>query len=156
MHKIGCNILLFTGISFIVIGIYAVLFNNTSLFFIINRIMDPNFWGNEILSKGTLNFKIYTWDFLGMFHIIWGVNLFYIVKYGLMKKKEKWAWRCIVIQMIVWLFVVVYFTLSIKRNTFFPVTIFYAVLFIIPLIMTKDVLKIRDIGNNNDQCKDKL
>jgi hypothetical protein len=151
MYKTGCNILMITGISFIIIGIYAIFFNNTSLFFIINWIMDPNFWGNEILSKGTLNFKIFTWDFLGMFHIIWGVNLFYIVKYGLMEKKEPWTWRCIVLQVIVWLFVVAYFTLSIKRNTFFLVTFFYAVLFIIPLIMTKDVLKMRNMGNNNDQ-----
>ena len=94
-YELGCKILTATGIIFIVIGIYAVFFNNTSLFSVINWIMDPNFWEeNEILSNGTLNFKIFTWDFLGMFHIIWGVNIFYIVRYGL-KKKEAWAWNCI-------------------------------------------------------------
>jgi hypothetical protein len=111
--------------------------------------MNPLFWGNEALSKGTLNFKIFTWDLLGMFHIIWGVNLFFIVKYGLMTKKEAWAWRCIVIQVAVWLLVIAYFTFSIGRNTYYPVTIFFAALFIIPLIMTKDVLKKRETGNNS-------
>jgi hypothetical protein len=156
MYKTGCRILMINGILFIVIGLYSVLFNNTSLFSIINWIMDPNFWGNEKLSNGTLNFKIFTWDFLGMFHIIWGINIFYIVRYNLMEKKEAWAWRCLVIQVIVWLFVVVYFTMSIKHNSFFPVTIFFAVLFIIPLLMTIEVLKKRDSGNNNVQSKNKL
>jgi hypothetical protein len=50
--------------------------------------MDPNFWENETLSNGTLKFKIFTWDLLGMFHIIWGVNIIFIVKYSLMKKKK--------------------------------------------------------------------
>jgi hypothetical protein len=141
MYKIGCNILIINAIVFIILGIYAVLFNNSSLFSIINWIMDPNFWDNERLSNGTMKFKIFTWDLLGMFHIIWGINIFYIVKYSL-KKKEAWSWRCLFIQVVVWLLVIAYFTLSIKRNTFIPVTIFLAILFVIPLIMTKDVLKI--------------
>jgi hypothetical protein len=131
------------GITFIILGIYAIFFNNTPLFSVINWLMDPNFWGNETLSNGTLNFKVFTWDFLGMFHVIWGVNIFYTVRHSLMKKKEAWAWKCILISVITWLLVVVYFTLTIKVNTFMPVTIFLAVLFIIPLIMTKDVVNIK-------------
>ena len=148
-YELGCKILTATGIIFIVIGIYAVFFNNTPLFSVINWIMDPNFWEeNEILSNGTLNFKIFTWDFLGMFHIIWGVNIFYIVKYGL-KRKEAWAWHCIFISVMTWLLVDVYFTLTTKHSTFIPITIFFAALFIIPLIMTKDVLMIKDVGNSD-------
>jgi hypothetical protein len=145
MYKFGSKILLIIAIVFIILGIYSVLFNNTPLFFVINRIMDPHFGGNEMLSNDALYFKTFSWDFLGMFHVIWGVNLFSIVKHGLMKK-EPWAWRCIVVSVIVWLFVDVYFTLSIKRNTFFFVTVFFAVLFIIPLIMTKSVLKEKGFG----------
>ena len=85
MYRTGTKILLFNGILYFVIGIYAVFFNNTSLFYPINWIMDPGFFGNEILSQSTLNFKIFTWDFLGMFHIIWGVNIFCITRYGLIK-----------------------------------------------------------------------
>jgi len=149
-HEIGCKILMINGLLFIAIGIYAILFNNTSLFFIINWIMDPNFWGeNEILSNGTLNFKIFTWDFLGMFHIIWGINIFYIVRYSLIEKKEAWAWKCIAISVFTWLLVDAYFILSMKLYAiaFNPVTVFFVILFIIPLIMTKDVLKIRDMDN---------
>jgi hypothetical protein len=148
MHNIGCKLLMINGFLLMLLGFYAVFFNNTPFFYIINWLMDPLFWGNEPLSKGTVNFKIFTWDLLGMFHIIWGVNLFFIVKYGLMTKKEVWAWRCIVIQVVTWLFVIAYFTLSIGQNTYYPVTIFFAALFIIPLIMTKDVLKKRETGNN--------
>lgn len=148
-YDIGCKILLFNGILFIVIGIYAVFFNNTPLFTPITWIMDRNFWGNEVLSKGTIDFKIFTWDFLGMFHVIWGVNIFYIVKYSLMKKKEAWAWHCILISLIIWLVVDVYFSFTVKHNSFLLVTIFLALLFIIPLIMTKDVLKLKDKDNNN-------
>ena len=139
-YEIGCKILMGTGIIFILIGIYAVLFNNTP-FYIIDWIMDPSFWGNETLSKGTLDFKIFTWDFLGMFHIIWGVNIFYVVKYGLMKRKEAWAWKCIAISVVTWLLVDVYFTFTVKHNSFLLVTIFFAALFIIPLII--DIISIK-------------
>lgn len=150
MFKIGCKILMITAVILILLGIYAVLFNNTSLFSIINWIMDPNFWENEILSNGTLKFKIFTWDLLGMFHIIWGVNILFIVNYSLMNKKEAWAWKCLLIQVIVWLLVIAYFTVTIHRNTYFPVTFFFAVLFIVPLLMTKEVLMPKVINKIND------
>jgi hypothetical protein len=146
-HDIGCKILMTTGFILIAAGIYGVVFNNTPLFSIINRLMDPMFWGaSEALSNGSLKFKIFTWDFLGMLHIIWGVHIVYIVKYGLMKK-EAWAWKCTLISVITLLLVDMYLTMSIKQNTFIPVTIFFAALFIVPLIMTKGVLRKIDIRN---------
>ena len=89
-----------------------------------------------------------------MFHIIWGVNIIFIVKYSLMKKKEAWAWKCLLVQVIVWLLVTAYFTVTIQRNTYLPVTFFFAVLFIVPLVMTKDVLKIKDLDKGEDQSTD--
>lgn len=142
MYKIGSRILMINGIVFIIIGLYAVFCNNTFLFSVINHMMDPNFWGkNEVLSKGTLNFKIFTWDFLGMLHIMWGICIFYIAKYGLIKKKEAWAWRCIFASVMAWLLIDVYFSITVKRNSFLLVTVFLAALFIIPLIMSKDALR---------------
>lgn len=141
MYRVGCKILMFTGIVFIVLGIYSVLFNNTSLFSIINWIMDPNFWGNEELSEGTLRFKIFTWDFLGMFHIIWGVNILYVVKHGLLKRKESWAWKSLFISVMTLILVDIHFTLTIQRNSFIAVTVFFSALFFIPLFMTREVLK---------------
>ena len=145
MYKAGCRILTFTGILLIVIGAYAVLFNNSPWFSPINKLMDPNFWENETLSQGTLNFKIFTWDFLGMLHIIWGVNLFYVVRYGLEKRKA-WAWKCIMVSALTLLLVDVDFTLTIQRNTFILITAFFAVLFLGPLMMTKDALKTKQAG----------
>jgi hypothetical protein len=113
------------------------------MFWIINQIMDPNFGSNETPTKGSLDFKIFAWDFLGMFHCIWGINIFLVSKYGLLKGKEKWAWACIAISVIVWLLVDIFFTLTIGRNSFFAITIFLAVLFIVPLVMTKEVLRTR-------------
>ena len=145
MYQTGCRILTFAGILLIVLGIYAVLFSSTPLFAPINQIMDANFWENETLSKGTLDFKIFTWDFLGMLHIIWGVNLFYVVRHGL-EKKDAWAWKCILISALTLIIVDVVFTLTIQRNTFIPITVFFAVLFLGPLMMTKDVLKAGRLG----------
>ena len=138
-YELGCKILIITSFLFIAIGIYGVLFNNTSLFTIINWIMDTN-WDSEIPSKSILDFKIFAWDFIGMFHIIWGINIYFVVKYGLINRKEAWAWKCILISVITWLVVDIYYTLTINRNTFILVTIFFALLFLIPLIMTKEVL----------------
>jgi hypothetical protein len=144
MYKTGCRILMFTGILLIVLGAYAVLFDNSPWFSPINKLMDPNFWENETLSNGTLNFKIFTWDFLGMLHIIWGVNLFYVVRYGLMKK-EAWAWKCILISAITLILVDVDFTLTNHRNTFILITAFFAAIFLIPLMMTREALMAKPV-----------
>lgn len=141
MHKFGCNILMFNGIVLILIGIFSVLLNNTKMFSVVNWIMDPNFWGNEVQSHGTLKFKVFTWDYLGMFHIIWGVNIFYIVKYNLMTKKEAWAWKSIAISVATWLFVDLIFTFTNRRNTFlFASILSIFIFFIIPLYLTKNAL----------------
>jgi hypothetical protein len=148
MYTIACRVLIFDSIALIALGIYSILFNNTSLFSIINWIMDPNFWGNETLSSGTQKFKVFTWDYLGMFHTIWGLNIYYIVKYGLMKKREEWAWRSIAITVVVWLLVDVIFTLTIKRNTFLVGSIVSAIIFfILPLVIIKKGLKAQSSEN---------
>lgn len=138
-YEIGCKLLIITSFLFIAIGIYGVIFNNTSFFYIINWIMDTN-WESDTISKSIFNFKIFAWDFMGMFHIIWGINIYYVVKFGLIKRKESWAWRCILISVITWLVVDIYYTITIKQNSFVLVTILFAILFLIPLIMTKEVL----------------
>ena len=157
MYKIACRILTFDAIALIVLGIYSVLFNNTSLFSIIDWIMNPNFWGNELVSSGTQKFKVFTWDYLGMFHIIWGVNILYTVKYGLEKNKEVWALRCITISVAVWLLVDIIFTLEIKHNTFLVGSVISAIcFFIFPLVIISKTLKTNDNSklkqeNRNEQ-----
>jgi hypothetical protein len=140
MIKVGCKILMANGILFIILGLYAVFFNNTPLFSIINWLMDPGFFGNEKLSNGIVNLKTFTWIFLGMLHIIWGVNLLFTVRYGLMKK-EAWAWRCIFVSVVSWLLIVAYYTIVAHQNNFILVTFVLAILFIVPLIMTREVLE---------------
>jgi len=138
-YDLGCRLFIITGYIFILTGIYSVLFNNTSLFSIINWIMDSN-WEIENISRSILNFKIFTWDFMGMLHIIWGINIYFVSKYGLKKHKESWAWKCILLSVIIWLLVVIKYTITVKHITFIPITFFYFLLFLIPLIMTKEVL----------------
>ena len=140
--------MIITGYIFMLTGIYSILFNNTSLFSIIDWIMDSD-WNADHVSKSILNFKVFTWDFLGMMHIIWGVNIYFVTKYGLKKHRESWAWKSILISVIIWLLVVIKYTLIVKHFTFIPITLFYLLLFLIPLIMTKDVLK------NNDKISKK-
>lgn len=148
MYKIACRILLFDAIALIVLGVYSILFNNTSMFTPIDWIMDPNFWNNEILSRGTQKFKMFTWDYLGMLHIIWGINIFYIVKYGLIKKKEIWALRSLVISVAVWQAVGLIFAFKMGKSTFLLGAIVSAIcLFIIPIIVINNGLKIMREGN---------
>jgi hypothetical protein len=112
--------------------------------------MDPNFWENEILSSGTQKFKVFTWDYLGMFHVIWGVNIYFVVKYGLLKYREAWAWKSIAISVAVWMFVDVIFTFTIKQNTFLIGSIVSCcIFFILPLHLTKEVLKHNNVNEFN-------
>lgn len=80
IHKIGCHTLLFIGVLFVGIGIYAVLFNNNPLFVIMDTFAT-------------------------------------------------------------WLAVDAVFTIAVGQNRFLPITLFFAVLFLVPLAMTGGVLK---------------
>jgi len=142
-YYLGCKILLAAGILYIVIGVFMVLFNQSPIFSILDSLINPLFWDNQHLSQGTLNFKVFTWSFLGMFHIIWGTNIWYVTIYGLLKKKEAWAWRSIFITMVVWLTIDLYFSLSMKLYiiAFNPATGFFILFMLVPLVLTKKVLK---------------
>jgi hypothetical protein len=138
--EIGCKIFMAISVIFAAIGILMIFFNNTPFFSIANSMVDPLFWKNETPSIATLNFKMLFWTFTGMFHIIWGSYLFFVVQYGLMKK-ESWAWIAIFSSVIIWLFVDLYFSVSmgLYAISFNPGTIFFMILFVLPLILTKDV-----------------
>lgn len=90
-HNLGCKILMIIGILLFLIGINFVLFSDTKLFSIINNFMEPTFIGKEIISSATKKYIAFLWKYIGLLHCIWGIFLFSVVKYALMKK-EKWAW----------------------------------------------------------------
>ncbi|OHD30880.1 MAG: hypothetical protein A2086_06320 [Spirochaetes bacterium GWD1_27_9] len=138
-YNAGCKVLMTIAILFFFIGLFIVFFNNTPLFSIINKLIDPIFWTNEIISNGTLRYKSFSWGYIGMLNAIWGLYLYFIVKFALMKR-EKWAWMCIAVSIIIWFILDTWF--SISNDLYFNVivNILFMVSFIIPLILTRKIL----------------
>jgi hypothetical protein len=142
MFKAGCRFLMINGIVFIAIGFFLAFFNATPLFRIFLWLLDPVFNGFRNFSDDAMNFQHLAWTFIGMFHIIWGIFIVFTVRFSLLTK-ETWAWISIGLSIFTWLSIDLYFSLSTKMYliSFNPMTAFFAMIFIIPLFMTKDVLR---------------
>lgn len=91
------------SLAFIVFGLAIALLNNTPLFDLFNRQVDPVFWGSEAVSHEVLVFRGWIYGIAGSAIASWGVFLAYIINYPL-RRREKWAWNCLVLGMLTWYF----------------------------------------------------
>jgi hypothetical protein len=89
------------SLAFIVFGLALALFNGTPMFDLLNRQVDPAFWGTEEIPMETLVFQRWIYGVAGATMSSWGVLLAYIIYYPL-RRREKWAWNCLAIGMLAW------------------------------------------------------
>ncbi len=77
------------------------LLSGTSLFELFNRQIDPAFWGAKAVEDGAKEFQRWIYGVWGATVAGWGVSLAFVTHYSF-RAKEKWAWRCMVIGLLVW------------------------------------------------------
>lgn len=142
MFKAGCRFLFVDGIAFVAIGFFLAFFNATPAFGIFQWILGPLFHGFRDFSEDAMAFQHLAWTFIGMFHVVWGIFIAFTARFAL-EKKAVWAWVSICLSIVAWLTVDLYFSLSTGMYTisFNPMTAFFAAIFILPLLMTKEALK---------------
>ncbi|MGQ9714596.1 MAG: hypothetical protein ACUVST_07535 [Anaerolineae bacterium] len=128
--------LLAVGLIITVFGIAMALLSGTPLFDSLNRQVDPAFWCVNAVDHVAKRFQQWIYGTWGATIAGWGIFATYIAHYPF-KKKERWAWHCIVFGLVVWFmldtslsyFYQVYFNVALNTGLF--------VLAMLPMVFTR-------------------
>ena len=93
--------LLVVDIGIVVFGIMMALLSGTPLFRSFNRQIDPAFWGANPVADEAQAFQKWIYGVWGATVAGWGVFLTFVARFPF-GKKEKWAWQCLVVGLLVW------------------------------------------------------
>ncbi|MDR1954548.1 MAG: hypothetical protein LBP82_01180 [Candidatus Methanoplasma sp.] len=124
-------------IAFALFGLFIALFNQTPVFDILfNDQIDPVFFGSAALTPEMMLFRQWTYGVLGATCVFAGILMFFIVD-NAYRKKERWAWYCIVLGLTGWFVIdgAVSLYFSVYFNAAFNIVLLTAAL--VPLIFTK-------------------
>jgi hypothetical protein len=89
------------SIIIVAFGLGMALLNGTPVFDLLNRQVDPAFWGAQPLPAQALAFRGWAYGVLGATMAGWGV-FFVFLAYVPFRRKEKWAWYCFAAGLLVW------------------------------------------------------
>jgi hypothetical protein len=93
--------LLVVGIGVSAFGIMMAKLSGTTWFELFNRQIDPAFWGANVVGDGAREFQKWIYGVWGATIAGWGIFLAFIAHYPF-AKKEKWAWNCLVVGLLLW------------------------------------------------------
>lgn len=89
------------GIIIVIFGILMALVSGTPLFDLFNRQIDPAFWGTNSVGDAAQQFQQWIYGVWGATIAGWGIFVTYVARYPF-NKKERWAWNCLVLGLLVW------------------------------------------------------
>jgi hypothetical protein len=89
------------SVVIVAFGLGMVVLNGTPLFDLLNRQVDPVFWGNEPLPAAMLTFRGWVYGVLGATMAGWGVFFGFLAQVPF-QRQERWAWNCLALGMLVW------------------------------------------------------
>jgi hypothetical protein len=85
----------------IAFGLGMAVLNSTPLFDLLNRQVDPIFWGAQSLPQEALAFRGWAYGVLGATMAGWGVFIAFLAQ-SPFRRRERWAWNCTALGMLVW------------------------------------------------------
>ena len=117
-------------------GILLAFFNRTILFESFNSRIDPVFWGGVDVPQNAVAFQRWINGVLGGVVAECGIFLSFVAFYPF-RRKEKWAWNCVLAALFIWFFIDAPISLYFKVyfNVLFNLVLFIAIL--LPLIFTR-------------------
>ena len=83
------------------LGVMMAFSSGTSVFEIIDRQVNPAFWIDKPMDDSTRRFQQWVYGVWGATIAGWGIVLTYLVRYPF-TKKERWAWKSLVLGVMVW------------------------------------------------------
>jgi len=128
--------LFIVGLLVSIFGIILAFFGGTALFKVFDNQINPVFWGTNEIEEATKAFQRWNYGVVGAAMASWGVFVAFIAHYPL-RLREKWAWNCLFVGLLVWFIIDTYITLKFQVyfNGVFNLGLFALVL--IPLIFTR-------------------
>jgi hypothetical protein len=125
--------LLAVGLLIITFGLALSFFSQSPLFdFLFNNQVNPAFWSTATISDPIKMFQQWIYGVSGATVAGWGVFITFMAHIPF-KRKEPWAWYCIILGMFVW------FTVDTSISIYFKVYINAAlniVLFVLVMLPT--------------------
>jgi hypothetical protein len=124
------------GIVIAVFGVLMAILSGTPLFDLFNRQIDPAFWGAGAVGDPAIRFQQWIYGVWGATVAGWGIFLTFVARYPF-AKKERWAWNCVVLGLLVWF--ILDTTLSFYYQVYFNVA-FNAGLLVLtmaPMVFTR-------------------
>jgi hypothetical protein len=124
------------GLGIAVFGILMAFLSGTPIFDLFNRQIDPAFWGGGSSLESIRPFQQWVYGIWGATIAGWGVFVTFIAHYPF-RNKEKWAWNCLVLGILVWF--VLDTALSAFHKVYFNVAFNTALLILagLPAVFTK-------------------
>jgi hypothetical protein len=128
--------LLVVSVVISVFGIMIVLLSGTPLFDMFNRQINPVFWSPNTVEESAKGFQQWIYGVLGATMAGWGVFMTFIAHYSF-RNKEKWAWNCMFVGMLVWF--VLDTSISIFHKVYFNAVFNTGLLIIamLPVVLTR-------------------
>lgn len=68
---------------------------------LLNRLINPAFWGTSDVGGDVLKFQQFVYAILGATMAAWGVLIAFIAHYPF-RKREKWAWNAMLVGTLAW------------------------------------------------------
>jgi hypothetical protein len=128
--------LIVVSFSLILAGIYTSFFKSTSLDAPFRLFIDSVFWKDGSTASGTTPFGAFVYSVWGAAIVMWGTQLFFILKFAF-KKKEPWAWWAILISTLLWFLIAAGFSLYYGATLNALGDLVYMLLLVLPLFMTR-------------------
>lgn len=124
------------GVIMVVFGLLLAFFNQTALFdWLFNNQINPVFWGSAAVPDLVRGFQRWIYGVLGATLAGWGVFLAFLAHYPF-ARKERWAWNCIAVGLLVWFVsdTIISLAFGVNFNALFNLALFVAGM--LPLIFT--------------------
>jgi len=127
-----------TALIIIALGLGLSFFGHTILFnSLINNQINIALWGATQIPKDALNYQRFIYGVLGAVVAGWGIILAFIAQEPF-KKKEKWAWKSIVLGLSIWFITDTGFSIYYKAYNNALMNTLLFILVGLPLISTKN------------------
>ncbi len=125
------------SVAISVFGFVMVFLSRTPLFDVFNQQINPVFWGSNTVGDSAKEFQQWIYGVLSATMAGWGVFVTFIAHYPF-RNKEKWAWNCMVVGILVWF--VLDTSLSIYHKVYFNAVFNTALLILamLPVVLTRE------------------
>jgi hypothetical protein len=124
------------GVIIVAFGLFMAFFNQTPVFNLFNRQVNPVFWGTGMAPVEAGRFQNWAYGVLGATMAGWGVFFLFLAGQAF-RRRERWAWNAILAGVLLWFVVDEYISVAsgVYFNAAFNLVI--VVLIGLPLIFTR-------------------